>query len=142
MSHQIIETLGDSEELTIDIFNDDLFEDIFYNSEEDDDEENEEVDEEYDEHNEEEDHYIPIPTTRSPQTQLTPCVVMVNRNGTIQRCGEMNIKNPKKIWNLIGAWEVDTQAADAVGEEIDRLGICTTHFHYDQNDLHSEGLKQ
>ena len=64
---------------------------------------------------------------------------MINRNGTIQRCGRTSIK---ALWNLIGVWEVDTETVDKTEEQMDRLGVCITHFHYDQNKLNSKGLEK
>ncbi|CAG8648156.1 9870_t:CDS:1, partial [Paraglomus brasilianum] len=153
MSHKTL-TLGNLDEPNIDISDDEEYdepnidildddnlfesdENINYSSEEDDNEENDEVDE----HNYEEEDDIPAPTTKSSE-ELTPCVVMINRNGVIERCGAKNTSNQKRLWNLIGTWEVDTKTVNEMKERTDRLGVCTTHFHYDQNNLHPRGLKQ
>jgi hypothetical protein len=117
-----------------------LDENIVYNSEEDDSEENEEeIDKENDEYNYEKDA---VPTKKASEDQPIPCVVMINLNGTIQCCRQINLENQRRLWNLIGTWEVDMEAVNEMKERTDRLGVCTTHFHYDQNNLHPKGLKQ
>ena len=130
----------------IDILDDDLDENIVYTSEEDDNEENVEVEVDHNEENDEvdednEEDVICYPKKNT--SKLTPCVVMINRNNTIQRCGEMGgIDKQKKLWNLIGAWEVDTKTVDEKKGNVEELGVCPAHFLYDQNALHRKGLKQ
>ncbi|CAG8483912.1 2745_t:CDS:2 [Paraglomus brasilianum] len=43
---------------------------------------------------------------------LTPCVVLEKRNEVVE---------VQEIWNLIGAWELDSQAVD-VNKQVERLG--------------------
>ena len=71
---------------------------------------------------------------------LTPCVLLEKRNGVVTRCGGTN--NLRRIWNLIGAWELDNQAVDEVNKQVERLGVCYAHFMFDFRSLHKSGLKQ
>ena len=43
--------------------------------------------------------------------------------------------NLRQLWQAIGTWEENANA-------LDRLGVCYYHFLFDQNQLHTRGLKQ
>ncbi|RHZ60916.1 hypothetical protein Glove_350g161 [Diversispora epigaea] len=59
-------------------------------------------------------------------------------NGKIQRCNAT--KDLKKLWKLVGIWEIAEDAVQEVKGNIQQLGICNMHFHFDQNKLHEEAL--
>ncbi|RHZ57020.1 hypothetical protein Glove_395g65 [Diversispora epigaea] len=44
----------------------------------------------------------------------------------IQRCGD--IKNLRGIVQLIGIWQLDNNAVNEAGKEIENLGVCQQHF--------------
>src|SRR6185369_123267 len=81
---------------------------------------------------------ILIPESKTCDS-LTPCVVLEKRNGVVTRCG--STITLRRIWNLIGAWELDNQAVDEVNKQVERLGVCYAHFMFDSR-LHKAGLKQ
>ncbi|UZO06567.1 uncharacterized protein OCT59_026883 [Rhizophagus irregularis] len=43
---------------------------------------------------------------------------------------------------MIGTWQIDDEEVKAKNFLIEDLGICYSHFLYDQNQLHSSNLKQ
>lgn len=67
---------------------------------------------------------------------LTPCVILDMIQGKIKHCNSTNKLRPLK--QMIGTWEIDV---DAVVDE-SKLGVCYTHFLFDQNQLHSPNVKQ
>ncbi|UZO04722.1 uncharacterized protein OCT59_025093 [Rhizophagus irregularis] len=73
----------------------------------------EEHGEEYDEHDE-------VISELQDNETLSPCVIIDIFEGKIQRCNSKT--NLRRLWQMIG--------------------VCYTHFMYDQNKLHSANLKQ
>ena len=43
---------------------------------------------------------------------------------------------------MIGTWQIDEEEVKAKDFAIEHLGVCYTHFMYDQNKLYSSNLKQ
>ncbi|RHZ78935.1 hypothetical protein Glove_154g33 [Diversispora epigaea] len=68
---------------------------------------------------------------------LTACCVIDTINGSIQRCNAT--KDLKKLWQLVGMWKIAEDAVQEVKGNIQQLGICNMHFHFDQNKLHEKG---
>ena len=81
---------------------------------------------------------IEIPQTSS--SNLTPCALIDIINGSIQRCGET--KNLRGLVQLISTWQIDSDAIREAGKELENLGVCQTHFMFDQNRLHKKGAKK
>ncbi|UZO16858.1 uncharacterized protein OCT59_008225 [Rhizophagus irregularis] len=50
--------------------------------------------------------------------------------------------NLRRLWQMIGMWQIDEEEVRAKNFTIEQLGVCYTHFMYDQNKLHSANLKQ
>jgi len=73
---------------------------------------------------------------------LTPCVVLDMIDGQIQCCSKT--KNLRPLAQLIGTWEIDKESFLKVNVEnkLHTLGVCTSHFTFDQNSLHSPNIKQ
>ncbi|RHZ50930.1 hypothetical protein Glove_487g10 [Diversispora epigaea] len=84
------------------------------------------------------DYEIEIPQTAG--SHLTSCTLIDKIDGKIQRCGDT--KNLRGIVQLIGIWQLDDNAVNEVGKEIENLGVCQQHFMFDQNRLHKKGAKQ
>ena len=97
-----------------------------------------------DEHEEEKDEIIPNNTDsgfasklniQASISPLTPCVIIDNIQGTIKRCGETY--KLRKIRNLYGTWQIDRDAVQQVNNDYLKLGVCDSHFLYDQNQIHN-----
>ena len=67
-------------------------------------------------------------------TEFTPCVVIDFIKGEIQRCGETT--KLRQLRNLFGTWQVDRNAIKEVDGILSRLGVCDTHFQFDNKYLH------
>ncbi len=74
---------------------------------------------------------------KDDRINVTPCVIIDNENNSekIELCNNMNITN-RSIHNLLGCFEVDSNAVKEVGDKIEKLGVCLKHLSYDQNVLH------
>jgi hypothetical protein len=68
----------------------------------------------------------------------TPCVIIDNEHGEIRRCNGTSVR---RVQELIGVWEIDMDAVNNVNKELHLLGVCSRHFNYDQNTVHSKNLK-
>src|SRR5947208_5932883 len=79
-----------------------------------------------------------------PQIQgkacLTACAVVDIADGKIKCCGKM--ENLRRLWQLIGTWQLDKSTVESVDRDLEKLGVCYSHFMFDQNKLHSEGIKK
>jgi hypothetical protein len=93
----------------------------------------EEHGEEYDEHDE-------VISELQDNETLSPCVIIDIFEGKIQRCNSKT--NLRRLWQMIGMWQIDEEEVRAKNFTIEQLGVCYTHFMYDQNKLHSANLKQ
>ena len=71
--------------------------------------------------------------------EFTPCVVVDFVNGKIQRCGEKT--KLRQLRNLFGTWEIDREAVNEVNGALERLGVCDTHFQFDNKYLHKSQNK-
>ncbi|CAB4429171.1 unnamed protein product [Rhizophagus irregularis] len=71
---------------------------------------------------------------------LSPCVIIDTIDGKIQRCNSQ-IKL-RRLWQMIGTWQIDEKEVKAKNFSIENLGVCYSHFLYDQNQLHLSNLKQ
>uniref|UniRef100_U9UJM6 Uncharacterized protein n=1 Tax=Rhizophagus irregularis (strain DAOM 181602 / DAOM 197198 / MUCL 43194) TaxID=747089 RepID=U9UJM6_RHIID len=73
-------------------------------------------------------------------TELTPYVVIDFIKGEVQRCGEST--KLRQLRNLFGTWQVDRDAINEVDGVLIRLGVCNTHFQFDNKYLHQSRNKQ
>jgi len=69
---------------------------------------------------------------------FSPCVIIDTVNGKLQTCGNDSKKN---ISQLVGTWQIDTNFATEFLDEKVNLGICMSHFNYDQKN-HADHAKQ
>ncbi|RHZ89227.1 hypothetical protein Glove_17g12 [Diversispora epigaea] len=74
----------------------------------------------------EESYTIPQET----QGRLTACCVLDYEGGSFQKCGSE--KKLQKLSQLIGIWELDKEIINSVEKDFSRLGVCMSHFNYDQ----------
>jgi hypothetical protein len=72
--------------------------------------------------------------------ELTPCVVINFVKGKIQRCEDLTKLRP--LYNLFGTWQVDRDAIKEVDGVLPRLGVCDSHFQFDNKYLHKSQNKQ
>ncbi|CAG8461555.1 2383_t:CDS:2 [Cetraspora pellucida] len=53
-----------------------------------------------------------------------------------------NKPSARRLWNLIGNWEINSKCLNDVGDNCGKLGVCDFHFNMDQrSDFHQTGLK-
>jgi hypothetical protein len=70
------------------------------------------------------------------------CSIMVLNlsNMKLETC---NRPSTRRLWNLIGNWEINSTCVKEVGNNPEKLGVCDFHFNQDQTpDFHQTGLKQ
>ncbi|RHZ63144.1 hypothetical protein Glove_332g15 [Diversispora epigaea] len=82
----------------------------------------------------EESYTIPQET----QGRLTACCVLDYEGGSFQKCGSE--KKLQKLSQLIGIWELDKEIINSVEKDFSRLGVCMSHFNYDQR-IHEHKAK-
>ena len=68
------------------------------------------------------------------QTKFTPCVIIDVIGGKFQRCGGMG--KLRQLRNLFGTWQVDRDAIKEVDGVLSKLGVCDSHFQFDNKYLH------
>jgi hypothetical protein len=69
-------------------------------------------------------------------SELTSCVVVDFIEGKIQRCGET--QKLRQLQNLFGIWQVDRDAIKEVDGVLSKLGVCNSHFQFDNKYLHKK----
>ena len=74
---------------------------------------------------------------------LTYCVVLDMIDGEIQCCFNKTI-NQHPLAQLVGTWKIDSEifTSTKVKNKLHTLGVCITHYNFDQNELHKSKLKQ
>ncbi|GES84163.1 hypothetical protein GLOIN_2v1768551 [Rhizophagus clarus] len=72
-------------------------------------------------------------------TNLSNCVIVDIKDGKLQRCNSND--KLRGLWQLIGTWQLDNLAVHQASKELNRLGVCYSHFTFDQNQLHKAGAK-
>lgn len=72
--------------------------------------------------------------------ELTSCVVIDFVKDKIQRCADLTKLRP--LHNLFGTWQVDRDAIKEVDGDLSRLGVCDSHFQFDNKYLHKSQNKQ
>ena len=72
---------------------------------------------------------------------LTPCVIIDLIDGKIQCCFK---SSSRPLAQLIGTWEINEEnfISTKAEDKLYNLGVCTSHFNFDQNSLHRSNLKQ
>ncbi|PKC14556.1 hypothetical protein RhiirA5_409265 [Rhizophagus irregularis] len=68
------------------------------------------------------------------QQKFTPCVIIDFIEGKFQRCegtGKL-----RQLRNLFGTWQVDRNAIKEVEGVLSKLGVCDSHFQFDNKYLH------
>ncbi len=85
-----------------------------------------------------------IPEKEIPQISnnsiLIPCAIIDHIDGDIKKCGSTN--KLRGLWQLVGTWELDTDTVIQAKKQLENLGVCYNHFMFDQNKLHSKGVKK
>ncbi|GBB95430.1 hypothetical protein RclHR1_25310002 [Rhizophagus clarus] len=72
--------------------------------------------------------------------EFTPCVVIDFVEGKIQRCEEKT--KLRQLRNLFGIWQINREAIKEVDGILLRLGVCDSHFQFDNKYLHKSQNKQ
>ena len=78
-----------------------------------------------------------------PQTTgktLSACAIVDIIDGEIKCCE--GTEKLRRLWQLVGMWQLDKLMVEGVDGDLDKLGVCYSHFMFDQNKLHSEGTKR
>jgi hypothetical protein len=68
------------------------------------------------------------------QQKFTPCVIIDFIEGKFQQC--QGIGKLRQLRNLFGTWEVDRNAVKEVDGVLSKLGVCESHFQFDNKYLH------
>ena len=71
---------------------------------------------------------------------LNSCALIDYIDGDIKKCNATN--KFRGLWQLIGTWQLDTDTVKQAEGQLENLGVCYSHFMFDQNKLHSEGIKK
>lgn len=74
------------------------------------------------------------------QIKFSPCVIIDFVNGKFQRCG--NTEKLRQLRNLSGMWQVDRDSIKEVDGILSKLGVCGSHFQFDNKYLHKTQNKQ
>jgi len=74
------------------------------------------------------------------QLRFTPCVIIDFIEGKFQRCN--GIGKLRQLRNLFGTWQVDRDAIKEVDGVLSKLGVCDSHFQFDNKYLHKSLDKQ
>ncbi|CAG8738867.1 17420_t:CDS:1, partial [Funneliformis caledonium] len=64
-------------------------------------------------------------------------MVMDPKTEEINKCQNPSIR---KLWQLVGIWEINSESVKIGNAEPSKLGVCKTHFNLDQN-FHETGHK-
>ena len=75
------------------------------------------------------------------QIELVACVVIDFINDNIQRCGQ-KVGKMRQLHNLFDMWEVDRDAIKEVNGILSKLGVCDSHFQFDNKYLHKSQDKK
>jgi hypothetical protein len=57
----------------------------------------------------------------------------------LQKCN--SDEKLRGLWQLIGTWQLNNLAVHQASKELNKLGVCYSHFTFDQNQLHKAGAK-
>ncbi|RHZ58201.1 hypothetical protein Glove_375g82 [Diversispora epigaea] len=68
--------------------------------------------------------------------KFTPCVIIDFINGKMQQCNET--QKLRQLHNLSGIWQIDREAVKEVDSVLSKLGVCNSHFQFDNKYLHSQ----
>ncbi|RGB30527.1 hypothetical protein C1646_765238 [Rhizophagus diaphanus] len=68
------------------------------------------------------------------QLRFTPYVIIDFIEGKFQRCEKTG--NLRQLRNLFGVWQVDRDAVKGVDGILSKLGVCDSHFQFDNKYLH------
>ena len=74
------------------------------------------------------------------QARFTSCVIVDYIEGKFQRCEET--RKLRQLRNLFGTWQVDRDAIKEVDGVLSKLGVCDSHFQFDNKYLHKSIDKQ
>jgi len=75
------------------------------------------------------------------EIKKTPCAIVVYKDGKPSCCGTQDLKTQRGLSQIFGTWEVDVDMVKSVDKILSKLGVCQSHFLYDQNQLHEEHAK-
>ncbi|RHZ62172.1 hypothetical protein Glove_343g1 [Diversispora epigaea] len=81
-----------------------------------------------------------IPEVDTSHKTQTSCVIVDYIEGKIQTCNSTD--KLRRLKNLFGSWQIDRDIVNAVDKDYLQLGVCYSHFLYDQNQLHNKNDKQ
>ncbi|PKK59544.1 hypothetical protein RhiirC2_794693 [Rhizophagus irregularis] len=81
-----------------------------------------------------------IITQLKDKQELSPCVIIDVFEGKIQRCNSTT--NLRRLWQMVGMWQIDEEEIKKKHFSIKNLGVCYTHFMFDQNKLHITNLNR
>ncbi|PKY46612.1 hypothetical protein RhiirA4_461515 [Rhizophagus irregularis] len=74
------------------------------------------------------------------QQNFTPCVIIDFIEGKFQQCKRTG--KLKQLRNLFGTWQVDRDAIKEVNGVLSKLGVCDSHFQFDNKYLHQSISKK
>lgn len=74
------------------------------------------------------------------QLKFTPCVIIDFVKGQFQQCGKT--EKLRQLRNLFGTWQVNRDAVKEVDGVLSKLGVCDSHFQFDNKYLHKSLSKQ
>src|SRR2546430_14294400 len=86
-----------------------------------------------------EDDIIQVVIKENKKILYPTCAIMTidSKTGDIIRCQK---ESDRRLWQLGGMWEINSEFVKNVKAEPEKLGVCKTHFNLDQN-FHKSGFK-
>ncbi|GBB99569.1 hypothetical protein RclHR1_35630002 [Rhizophagus clarus] len=74
---------------------------------------------------------------------LLMCPILDFIDGTIKCCAIHDSNTQRPLSQLIGSWEINPEIVQEAQKDnnLSTIGVCYSHFLYDQNQLHSSNIK-
>ena len=72
--------------------------------------------------------------TTTEEICLTPCVIVDFIKSKVQPCNSIK---KLRLEQMVGTWEIGGSVVDDINN-YNNLGVCFSHFLFDQNQLHNK----
>jgi hypothetical protein len=85
-----------------------------------------------------------ITDSTNTSKSLSMCPILDFIDGTIKCCSIHDPNTQRPLSQLIGSWEINPEIVQEAQKDnnLSSIGVCYSHFLYDQNQLHSSNIKK